>query len=551
MEPVTVRAAPQKVIFMAEAAIVPQPDRLQTAVRTADQPVVSTRRAIPKLAQAAILFAAAAAWLWWLAGNRLTLVNDEGIFLDGAVRVLHGAVPYRDFFALIGPGEFWNLALLFRIFGVKLWAARLLLVADVALIAACMYWLLATLDSARLAAWICAFYLAVLSADSGVLVVNHQWDSGALILLAVCFFFHGQRGGGRWANAAAGATAAYAAWITPPVLVVAAVLFTWALIRREWRAALLLSAGAGSVSAVSIGLLAGAGALGPFLDHLLWTASNYAGANRFPYGEIIGGYSELLAGTHGLGWLQRAFVVAFVALPAIVPIGVLAGCAVSRRFRQPPDLLLPLCAIAGVIACAPRLDVSHMNYAAPLCYVVAGCAFAGIASRRAEVAIGLLLSIGAAAFAGAAGASRVALETIETRVGPVSANPAGARLVRDLDREVRPGERLFAFPYLPIAYFLTLARNPTVYSYLQPGMMAESDERAALQELMAAPPDKVFYQDVTPAGYLRLFPSSDPKRLRMSRIEEWLRQNYERDYAFSEAQRGYRLLEPRRSAASR
>jgi hypothetical protein len=43
---------------------------------------------------------------------------DEALVLDGAVRVLHGQVPYRDFYTLYGPAQFFTLAWIFRIFGV-------------------------------------------------------------------------------------------------------------------------------------------------------------------------------------------------------------------------------------------------------------------------------------------------------------------------------------------------------------------------------------------------------------------------------------------------
>ena len=38
---------------------------------------------------------------------------DEGIVLSYAVRVLHGAVPYRDFQEFYGPGNSWSVAAAF------------------------------------------------------------------------------------------------------------------------------------------------------------------------------------------------------------------------------------------------------------------------------------------------------------------------------------------------------------------------------------------------------------------------------------------------------
>jgi Dolichyl-phosphate-mannose-protein mannosyltransferase len=53
---------------------------------------------------------------------------DEGVILTGAMRVGEGAIPHRDFYANYGPGQFYLLAALFRLFhqGVlveRLWGA--------------------------------------------------------------------------------------------------------------------------------------------------------------------------------------------------------------------------------------------------------------------------------------------------------------------------------------------------------------------------------------------------------------------------------------------
>jgi hypothetical protein len=73
---------------------------------------------------------------------------------------------------------------------------------------------------------------------------------------------------------------------------------------------------------------------------------------------------------------------------------------------------------------------------------------------------------------------------------------------------------------------VTLSHNPTRYSYLQPGMMSDEDEATALAELQAAPPARVLYYDLSTKQILRLWPQSDPSRLRMRRMEEYLARNY-------------------------
>jgi hypothetical protein len=75
-----------------------------------------------------------------------------GVGTDGAERVLAGEIPHRDFWTMYAPGQFYLLAVLFRIFGthllVEVVAASVLCTA-----AACVcYWLVMNLGGRRTAA---------------------------------------------------------------------------------------------------------------------------------------------------------------------------------------------------------------------------------------------------------------------------------------------------------------------------------------------------------------------------------------------------------------
>jgi hypothetical protein len=52
-------------------------------------------------------------------------IYDEGIVLTGAMRVVAGQIPYRDFYFIYGPAEIYIVAGLFKIFGPSLLAERL------------------------------------------------------------------------------------------------------------------------------------------------------------------------------------------------------------------------------------------------------------------------------------------------------------------------------------------------------------------------------------------------------------------------------------------
>ena len=497
----------------------------------------------------ASVFAFAAALLWWLAGQRLVWIMDEGIYLDGARRMLAGQMPYRDFFVLTGPGTFWNLAVFFKIFGTSLASARALLVLDLALIAACMYWLAARFSSRALGFWLAGFFVALLAGDKDDLVVNHRWDSAALSTLGVTLLAAaGVRTGNRWLVAGAGAAAAYAAWTTPPVALVLAPMLLWSFWAHRWAGAMSFFAGVGVVSALAGGALTATGSLGPMLRHFAWTASQYAGANRSPYGSITGGYAALFADAHGWEMGVYAIIVFFIVLPAAAPLCAVLGFAADRRLWKTPLLLILACAVASVLASAPRMDVAHLTYSSPLSFVVAACALTSILPGRWRAPLAMALGFGACLLLANAVNSRLHLQTAQTRAGVMVGDPRDLALERALENGVRKGQSFFAFPYIPLAYFLTQGANPTRYSFLQPGMMADADEDQALASLQGAPPSEVLYMDVPDSAILHLFPSSDPHHLRMRRMEGWLRDNYDRDQHFAKGFPGYYLLIHRPSA---
>ena len=61
------------------------------------------------------MFVSIVAQLAWMDATVGTY--DEGLVLVGADRVLRGEMPYRDFWTLYGPGSYYLLAGLYRVFG--------------------------------------------------------------------------------------------------------------------------------------------------------------------------------------------------------------------------------------------------------------------------------------------------------------------------------------------------------------------------------------------------------------------------------------------------
>src|SRR5258708_14455741 len=116
-------------------------------------------------------------------GNRLQLsVDDEGIYLDAAERMLHGQRLYVDFYGYMSPGVFWVQEFFFRVFGVTMLAGRLPVLIYFASESAVLFWLTSRLAS-RAVAWAVLFlFLALQTFEVSFLTAQHRWDSGAIAL---------------------------------------------------------------------------------------------------------------------------------------------------------------------------------------------------------------------------------------------------------------------------------------------------------------------------------------------------------------------------------
>lgn len=150
----------------------------------------------------AILLLASAAYQ--LPAMFLPLVlYDEGIVLCGADRVLGGDLPYRDFWSLYGPGQFYTLALAFGVFGKTVLVERIYDLVVRCLISLVVFVILRRSVSPRLAL-----------AGWGVSVVwIHFFGSPGypvypfllFFLVSVLFLFRSLSGAGRSAAVTAGA----------------------------------------------------------------------------------------------------------------------------------------------------------------------------------------------------------------------------------------------------------------------------------------------------------------------------------------------------------
>ena len=498
---------------------------------------------------AAAIFLTVAALLLAMHGQRMVMTNDEGIVLESAQRIASGGRIYVDFFGYMSPGSYWLQALVFKLLGVALWTGRLIVILDFALQCALVYWLAVRLASWRAAAAVTLTFAGFQVADPAFLTSTHRWDSATFALAGLCLAVSAHADGRRWKWVLSGAALAAAAWCTPSLLILAIVVMLWLAVSRERRSNLIpLLGGAAAIGLAGIAALMSTGSLGAFFAQMAWLRQNYSGVNVLPYGSIIGGYRALLEGSHGTGeTIVRLILIACVALPAILPpLAILLGGLMlwrSQKTREQHDvlaLLLPAVAALAITA-FPRADVMHLAFIAALPYVLVAAALARLLPARVASWLSIVSILLAAIFASNYVRGWRESSPVVSPAGTLQVARDQAPDVERLMQQVHPGDSLFVYPYMPMQYFVTQARNPTRYSYLMPGMMTRSQEIEALGELEARPPEWLMYMPLSREEVLRVFPNGADRDWRFTDLESWMQQNYRlvEDPAISVG--GYRL----------
>jgi hypothetical protein len=486
-------------------------------------------------------------FFYWSVADSFLLLNDEGIFLDGARRILSGQVPYKDFFLLMGPGSFWLQATALRVFGMTLAAGRVVSIVDLAILAGCVYWLIARHASAAIAAFTAFVCLQLITVTPGAALPGHRWDSAALAMLSATLVACQPRRGWMYA---AGSCAGFAAWCTPTVALVGLLLIVM-LAATDRGSAMRFLTGVAVVSVACAGVLLAQHALWPMIQHMMWTGSNYSQANRVPYGSLVGGYAQFFKSASGGERVVRGLIVSAFALPAILPPLTLLSTWMQRNLSENrwDRTVVVACGVAMIAAAYPRPDILRLAYAAPFFCATLAPQVAGWKSVAARLAVCLSAVLLASPFLIYTVVAHAGEQAFMARAGEIHVTAEDATLIQKLEQNIPKGSSFFAYPYLPIAYFLTMADNPTRYSYLQPGMMTDDDEGTAIAELERRPAARVLYMNLSEETILRVWPNTDHSRLKLPRMEAFLAEHYREVSRFIYRGNLYKILEMRTDVA--
>jgi 4-amino-4-deoxy-L-arabinose transferase-like glycosyltransferase len=413
--------------------------------------------------------------LYFLPFMRLLLqAPPEGLLVYGAVRIVHGQVFARDFFEVVGPGTFYWLALFFKLFGVTFVAARICLFVASLGTGLAMYFL-----SRR----ICRRYQilpCILLAGTyfGMLwpTISHHVDSNCLALLSVACMtlWQDRRKDGLLlaAGALAGATTCF---LQQKGLLLLLALLVWLWMQRRRGSTSLSSMGAvtgGYLSVVGLVLVyfwSQHALWDLFYANVVWPSEHYSAVNVVPYaqGMIRDCWDHFVFAKSGFHWTIVAAAVLITpfllvaALPALLP-------ALAARHRsnavRPEILLYWLCGWALWLAEIHRKDICHLVFGSPVLMILCIYYLEQYRAKAADLTL-QVLAISGACLAGFNLFLALSARSLTTRVGSVAAFK-NVPVLALLDEKVAPGEEIFAYPYCPMYYFLSVTMNPTRYGGL-------------------------------------------------------------------------------------
>ena len=411
--------------------------------------------------------------------------HDEGLMLQAGARVADGQLPYRDFYANYGPGQYYLVGLLDGLFGPSLLAWRIVRVALDAGVAVLAYAIVRRDAPEPLA---CAAWLAVAAAMAFPSIPHPNPTALALGFGALLV--------ARRSPAGAGALAGLAFAFRFDLGVAAALGAVLAAVERGGRGAgVRVVAVAAAVGVVLVAPFAIA-APGDFWDQTFGFALDQQGLQRLPLpGAWHGGFEPNKL-------LEHYF-------PYVLLAGTGLWLIVALRGRFPPRLWAPVpLAAAGVLYLLARADVYHLVPLAavlPVLLATAGARERG--AGRTASAVGLVVVLALVALQGL-DLKRIQLldppplATINVDVADgVKAPTAEAhsldRLVGYVRSKVPPGQPIFvANPRHdlvkvgnPLVYVLADRPNPTRYDVMQPGVVTTAPvQREIVADLERARP---------------------------------------------------------------
>jgi hypothetical protein len=452
-------------------------------------------------------------------------LGDEGLLSYGAVRVMDGQMPNRDFVTLQPPLSFYSAAAVFKVFGTSLVSLRILGLSIYVLIPLLTYGIARQFND-RVLSLAAAMPAMVLGISFAHFVPVAVWQGVTVVLGAALLFLLATAGPGRrcYLGFPAGLLTGSAMllrqdqgfYLALAVLVYAAALkFAKAEPAAEgevkvvsnpnlkaalglWVCGMLLVLGGFGIYSAS------AGAAGPMFRQLvLFPVTTYAKTSSLPFPSLR---SALTLGPGAAGLLYYA--------PPI--LGLVSGIWLAARiarggFRAQEAKIVFLLAWSELFYCQVlvRSDMDHLLITlAPFLILLASCfggfldwlslATAGRPSAARLALQGVASALAAGTILGFVLLLRPvflpppveAAETLALERGGICKKGASnlKKFIERVQGYAPRDQSILCLPYQPMFYFLAERRNPTKWNYLWPGDQTAEDHGELIRQARSDPP---------------------------------------------------------------
>jgi hypothetical protein len=448
-------------------------------------------------------FALAIAYPRWRAGIDW---RDEGLLAYGAVRVMQGEVPHRDFVSVQPPLSFYAAAVVFKLCGTSLASLRAFGLSIFLVLPLLIYGV-----SRNFASPLLSFAAAVPACILGLpycyFVPLAVWQGIAASLIAMLFFLPAVLSTRQWLAFPAGMLSSVSLFLRHDQAVYAMIsIFVLTIALGFTRgdsisganlkhALLFWLAGIAIVLIPAILIWWTIGALPEMLRQLiLFPFTTYRKTSALPFPRL----------TVWRSVSETAVVLLFYLPPFVQAIATLylVRSLLTRRFRRREAVLAFLIVWSALfyLQVIIRSDCTHLVITLPPFFLLTAFGWSivreKIADRRKiDIALSAVFAIFVASFLWLL--HSFALPDVTRANQQLTLDRGGVRIeqaqvvanfITRLQADVSPTRSILALPYQPVFYFLCERRNPTRWNYLWPGDQSSEDHERLIEEAERDPP---------------------------------------------------------------
>jgi 4-amino-4-deoxy-L-arabinose transferase-like glycosyltransferase len=432
--------------------------------------------------------------------------SDEGCLAYGAVRVMEGQMPNRDFVTLQPPLSYYTAAAMFKLFGTSLASLRILGLGIYVALPLLVYGI-----TRKMAGPVWSLAAAIPSLFLGLAYFNFVpyaiWQGIAATAVAVLLYMRAVEGARRpWLALAAGVMTAASMLLRQDqglYLAFSILLYTAVLWRTK----------AGLVSRAALGRAFG-----------LWLAGLAAGLLPFAvWWGVAGAWPEMFRQlvVFPLTTYPKTSALPFPAFRSRMPLAQNASAALCylpplvgilvalwlwkqiRRngcqWREARIVFILTWSAFFYCQALTRSDLHHLLIALVPFFILCACGWNAVMEMLGDAQAGkTALSVLAAAIAVCfLWVTKPVFMEEQTPQDMVDLHRAGVRMrgagalaefVRYVQGNAPADRSILCLPYQPMYYFLCERRNPTRWNYLWPGDQTAEERRALIEQARRDPP---------------------------------------------------------------